>query len=100
MPNWQYKLDLKDLWEKYDKGELTPQEGGKEVAKRLQNLIPLLPTQFQDEANKIADAFEIEIDDIDDFDRILNDLYDLADTPLSTPTGQMQRKLMWVATSF
>jgi hypothetical protein len=100
MANWQNKLDLKDLWEKYDKGELAPREIGKQLSVRLLKLMPSLPKEFQEEIHKIALAFETEIDDIDDFDNILNDLYDLADTPLPTPAGQMQRKLMWVATSF
>ncbi len=101
MANWQHRLDLIDLWKKYDKGEITPEEEGKEVAKRLRKLIPSFPKEFHDEANNIADAFENEVEDVKDFDRVLDSLYDLADTTLPTPSSEwMPRKLMWVATSF
>jgi hypothetical protein len=99
MANWQHRLELRDLWEKYRKGQITPIDEGKEVAKRLRNLIPKLPTQFQDGAEEIAIRFDGDIENIEDFDNVLSDLYDLADTALPTPSGEyMPRKLMWVAT--
>lgn len=97
MANWQHTLDLKDLWKQYDKGEETIKVLGGEVAKLLRGVS--LPEQFSDEVEEIAFGFE-QVEDVEEFDNTLEQLYDLADTPLPTPAGQMQRKLLWVATTF
>jgi hypothetical protein len=72
------------------------EELSKEVAKRLRNL--KLPDDFNDEKDELADRFENEVEDVEEFDSVLSALYDLADTPLPTPKGQMQHKLMWIET--
>ena len=42
--------------------------------------------------------FEYCEEDVEEFDGILEELYDWADTFLPTPKGEMQRKLCWIAT--
>ena len=98
MTDWQFKLDLKDIWNRYDaSGEekMSIQELSCEVAKRLRKLE--LPEEFKARANKLASRFE-RIKQVESFDKVLAALYDLADTQLPTPLGLMQRRLMWVAT--
>lgn len=96
MANWVNKLELKDLWEAFDNEKMTSAEVGKEVAKRLR-VLPL-PDDFQGDQEEIAGMFENEVENEDDFNLVLDKLYDLADSPLPTPIGQMQRKLIWVNT--
>lgn len=96
MSNWVNRLDLKDLWKAKDENKLTIQELAKEVAKRIKN--KYFYDRYKDELEDIVINFETCSDDVEEFDSILSDLYDWADTPLATPIGQMQRKMCWVAT--
>jgi uroporphyrinogen-III synthase len=97
MANWIHKLDLKDLFDAYDNKEKTTAEVGKETAKRLRALH--LPEDFQSDQEDIAGMFE-EVETQQEFNEVLNELYDLGDCPLPTPKGQMERKLIWIATTF
>jgi transposase len=97
MANWINKLDLKDLWEAYDNKTMTSAETGKETAKRLRALH--LPTDFEGKQEDIAEMFE-GVETQQEFNYALNELYDLGDSRLPTPKGQMERKLIWIATTF
>ena len=95
MAKWINTLDLSDLWNRYDEGTITPQEIGAEIATRLQTLP--LPLQFRDEVDDIVEELE-DVQDIDSFNDIMHALWDLGDTSLPTPVGEMQRKLIWIRT--
>jgi septation ring formation regulator EzrA len=105
MANWTHKLELKDLHDKHENGEITVEELSKEVAKRLRALCaqntPPIPVELLEEAEDIAQEFEDLPEDTDEYDYILGKLYDWADTPL--PTGRhisfsQQPRLCWVNT--
>jgi len=75
MKKWKYRLELKDLWDKRNGGEITIQQMGKEISKRIKNL----PCYKQEEDLEIiSDDFEF-IEDIDNFDNVLEQLYNWAD---------------------
>ncbi len=97
MANWKYRLELKDLWDNFESGELTIENLGKEVARRLRELH--LPPKFSYLSEVLVNRFEC-VKDVDEFDGILEGLYDLGDTSLPTPNGEIQRKLklIWVNT--
>ena len=97
MANWKFRLDLKDIWHKYSDTEVYDHanEMGKLVAERLKLL--KLPVKFRHEQTRLVDAFE-NVDDLDEFNNYMNDLYDLADTRLDNEWNG--NKLMWVATNF
>ena len=85
MANWKYKVQLGDLMGKYEDGELTADQVGKQFAKRLEEL-PFAKTECVDGwdcahcvFNNIVDAFKHEINDEDDFDAVLGSLYDFGD---------------------
>lgn len=96
MAKWVNRLELKDLWEKHNKEELTTEQVAKEIAKRIRRLSCY--KEYEDELENIAIDFEFCSNDVEEFDNILSTLYDWADTPLPTLPGQMQRKMCWVAT--
>jgi len=96
MANWMHRLDLKDLWKKRDVGEITVQQLGKEIAKRIRKLKCF--KRYEDVLEDIAVEFGCVDESTDEFDLILKELYDWADEPVPTPVGQMQRKNCWVAT--
>ena len=98
MANWKYKLELKDLWKARDEGKLTIQELGKKVAERIRQA-----TFYMKHKNQIRDIlreFDCVEEDVEEFDNILSDLYDWADSLLLTRRGEMQRKMCWVSTHF
>jgi len=97
MSNWVYHLNLKDLWEKRDKNTISVQELGKQVANRIRKLSCF--KKYERELEDITTKFEFSESE-EEFDNILSDLYDWADTPLFTIRGQMQRKMCWIATLF
>ena len=96
MSKWVNRLNLKDLWAKRNEGKLTIQELGKQVARRIRKM-PCYK-KYEEELEDIVLQFEVVGEYVNEFDLILNQLYDWADTPLLTPKGQMQRKMCWVAT--
>jgi len=100
MPKWVNKLDLKDLWKQRDEGKITISELGKAVADRIKKSKFYKLKTHEQSLREIVLDFEDCIDDVEEFDEILERLYDWADTPLLTRLGQMQRKMCWIATQF
>ena len=105
MSDWTHHIELKDLHDKSRAGALTPVELGKALAPRIRALIeantPPIPTDLIAEAEDIAYRFEHDVETIDDYDDILSDLYDWADTELPHKAGipfSMRPKLCWVNT--
>ena len=98
MSKWVNTLDLKDLWKAREEGNLTIQELGKAVADRIRKS-KFYERKIHEEAlREIVLNFEDCSNDVEEFDSILSELYDWADTCLYTPLGYMQRKMCWIAT--
>jgi len=87
MSKWKYRLNLKDLWEARDKGNLTIQELAKKIAVRLRH--KAFYKKFQDDLDDIIDYFENCTENVTEFDCHLGMLYDWAD-------GER----CWIATRF
>jgi len=96
MSQWQSRLDLKDLWTRRKEGKLTIQQLAKAIAKRIRKH-PFYERE-EDTLEEIALNFECCEEDVEEFDNILSDLYDWANTPLDNNFGG--KKMCWVATSF
>ena len=96
MSIWKNRLDLKDLWEKRDKQEITLQKMGKEIAKRIRLL--RCYKREEDTLEDIALNFEYMEEDVNEFDSILAELYDWGDISLDGKFGG--KKMCWIATRF
>ena len=107
MTDWRHKLEIADLHKSYQSGEITSPNLGVAVAKRLRSLIDdkhklsPIPEELLDEADDIASEFKSGIKTIDDYDQILERLYDWGDTvldhPDNTPFHRIP-KLCWINT--
>lgn len=88
MTDWKNRIDLADLHDKYEAGTITPPELGKQVASRLRKLLKTarLSDDLKQEAEEIADEFEMGVEDVDDYDNVLERLYDWGDTELPHPS--------------
>ena len=96
MGKWQNKLELKDLWKAREEKKISVSELAREIAKRIRTL-PCYD-DYDLELEDISTEFETIDNNVDDFDNVLERLYDWADTPLPTPRGEWQRRLCWVST--
>ena len=75
MANWKYKLELRDLKDKYENDELSIENLGTEMGKRLRNLkLELEDKHFQGDLDSVAEDFETTCNTVENFDNILNDL--------------------------
>jgi len=104
MTDWQLKIDLSDFWHKYP-DELTLQEIAIKLVFVLENFKKIVKKRFPDyleSFEEIIDNFQAfaedeSLDDPDNFDDALEDLYDWADTHLDErPFGG--KKLCWIST--
>lgn len=114
MADWQRKLELKDEWPKTRNGELSVSQLADIVADRLEALEPFgdkeLDRSLDYEREEIIEEFRAlaEDADVDDFDEVLERLYDWADTPMGGGRGVnipgvfsgilAGKKACWVAT--
>jgi hypothetical protein len=98
MANWTHRLELKDLWEEFDNGTKTVDAIAKEVSTRLKAL--KLPEDFEGDQYDIIERLDESDINEQEFNDIMNRLYDLGDCALPTPMGQMTRKLIWINTAF
>ena len=107
MANWQYKLNFKDLWKKHKAGEMPIYEVAENATSRIEWLLLQLRKRghvYQDLADEMEydilpqiEAFaEDKNENPDDFDYILEDLYNWADTALDNEWPV--KRLCWVAT--
>ena len=102
MAQWMNVLDISQAWHKADKREICIQELAKIIAEELEK-IDALDDYLNAEKNEIADCFtdlseDEEAGDVD-FNYIMSDLYDWADTPLDNKVFN-GKKLCWVKTYF
>lgn len=93
MAQWVHELNFKDLWEAHDKELIKLPDMAKEVAKRIKNA-PFYK-KYEDDLEEIAEDFK-HVEEVDEFDEILERLYDWADLSLD---GKLNgRKMCWIRT--
>ena len=100
MANWQRKLSLIDEWNKHDTGEITIQALAKLVAERIRSLDKFGDEEIDEQRDEIANDFEAlaedENADVNDFDYMLQSLYDWGDRSLDDKWNG--KKVCWIAT--
>jgi hypothetical protein len=98
MANWTRTLDLTDFWENPE----SPQYAAKLICERLRVLPPHGRDDIDGKREDLTFEFECLAGDpdctYDDFDHLMNDLYDWGDTPLDTHWNG--RKVCWIKTRF
>jgi hypothetical protein len=78
MADWKTVLDISDLHSAYKRGDLLPSALAKSVVERLKkNKFALLEAETYSEVEEIIFEFN-DVDDIDDYDEALEQLYDFA----------------------
>lgn len=95
MASWKYILDIKTEWEQCKENKITVQELGKIISKKLIEVSSSMSDDLKYEAEDIAECFN-SVEDVEDFDSLMNDLYDFADTIIVE--GWSETRLMWVNT--
>jgi hypothetical protein len=102
MADWKRKLNLLPEWDMAKEGKITTAELATSVADKIRNLEP-----FPEEHRSLNEELElIEFDfreagkdpdlDVDDFDSLMDTLYDWADTPLDDKWNGA--KACWIMT--
>lgn len=97
MSNWKYKIDLKDVWAKLSDDEIEIPEGGKQIAEILRKHKAY--REYETELEAIAEQFE-DVEEQDDFNSILQELYDWGDTTIPPLNAWPPNKIAWIATQF
>lgn len=78
MQNWKHQIELGDLHNKHEKGELTIQEVGKQLGNRLEKLrLKYYPEDWHLE--EYVWWLHDDVNDVNDYDNILAEIYDWAD---------------------
>lgn len=100
MANWQLHLKMQPEWSMALEGEITHQELAGTIAKRLKELRDIGSARADRERVEIADDFEaLSTDpwsDEDDFDHLMDMLYDWGDMSLDDKWNG--RKVCWIDT--
>ncbi len=100
MADWQRKLEIADLHNGYRAGTVSVSDLASGVADRLAKLSAFNNEDLDTERDEIVEEFRClskENDpNIDDYDEVLERLYNWADTPLSNDWNP--QKVCWVAT--
>lgn len=104
MSNWKYTLDLHDIWEKLDqdnKKHISLEEGAMLIAKKMSELN--IKGEFKEDWELLIQEFKnFDSDDVDDFDYLMSNLYDLGDEDVTTIISHngLRNKLCWIKTLF
>jgi hypothetical protein len=95
MANWRYQINLSDLREQYEEKKMTIDEFGKKIAERFRAQSWF--EKVQDDIDDILGSLEC-IESEEDFNNIIEELYDWGDTTLPTPRSQMPmfNKMCWI----
>jgi hypothetical protein len=96
MSYWKNRLDIKTEWVKAKNGEMTPEELGKIIAKKIRQL-----KCYQDEVDTLEElvyGFENITDGVREFDDLMEQLYDWGDIKLNDRFPP--DKMCWIATNF
>jgi len=95
MANWQRHLNLKDMWDSGDVHLIA-----KTASDRLRDLLPFNDGQLDyirvDLAEQFADIADDPTSSTNEFDYVMEELYDWADTKLDSEWNG--KKVCWVAT--
>lgn len=105
MSNWQMRIDLSDFWHKYP-DELTLHDISKKLVAKLKLAHPEVKKRFPRYSKSfitIIKEFELFANgevtlnsNVEEFNQILDRLYDWADTSLDNEVGG--KKLCWINT--
>lgn len=105
MANWQRTLNLLPEWKQAENKEISVQEMAKVVSQRLAMVTPFDDYSIEEERRELIDEFTIisEINDGDDlienFDSVMDQLYDWADQKVGNSESFFDRKkVCWVKT--
>ena len=84
MANWRLKIDVKELWKRGNDRTISANEFAKRFGEILENHKTKVKTMatyydFVKYENFIDDAKNNEFEDFDDFDELLNDVYNFFD---------------------
>ena len=105
MADWQRTLNLLPEWKQTQDGKISPSDMAGVISKRLLDLRPFGGDEFGVDHERVvmAEAFEdLSTDaevDTEEFDALMSDLYDWADTRLDDGVGFFgAQKACWVKT--
>lgn len=101
MARWQRQLELGDIMSAVRKGSTTLPQAAGEIAARLKAVrrFPADPdiNEARDDIVQLFRDYAADgLNDVEDFDGILSELYDWADTPLDG--NYLGRKVCWIST--
>lgn len=101
MSKWIRRLEIADEWEKASDGEISVSALARVIAEKLKALRPLKGFDDADEERRdLAEQFADAATDTDlsksEFDDLMSDLYDWADTPLDDNFAG--KKACWINT--
>ena len=102
MADWEYHIDLKEIWKDYDEETIDVVTAGKNVAQKLRGFkaqLQVISSCF-DDLDEIIFLFEHESETEEEFNFAMSELYNWGDTDMPTPPGKMQRKLAFIHTTF
>jgi len=107
MANWKYTLSLKDF---YHSDDLSINKKAEMVAERIEKTFPknwfdFDSDSYKEEINEILDDFrwlsvdgDMRENDTDEFDNIMEDLYDWADQEVEPYRKWPPNKMCWIET--
>jgi hypothetical protein len=98
MANWQYRLDIKDIWQRAARGEILPYQLAHGIAERMKQL-NIQDDDFQQIMDDFATLPAEDYVTFDDTDDIMEALYDWGDTTLPPYSVWPRHKMCWIATS-
>lgn len=100
MANWQSRLNIGTAWRRHKAGKTTLAELAMSIAGELQSLKPI-SNEPEGERESLIEQFlcfaNDDCDDVEDFDGLMEQLYDWADTPLDNEWPG--KKVCWVETT-
>lgn len=101
MANWKYRVDLADLKDKYEDGEIDISELRDGVVERLEELKTKIKDSYYKELlQEITDSFICEVFDEKDFNNVMGDLFDWGDIETSPSKSTMKNRLCWIGLAF
>jgi hypothetical protein len=104
MANWKYKIELKADSDRCDDGEITIAQLSGIVAEKLKalpcyNSPGNIGTTLLEIVERFADLSEDENAEQDEFNSILQELYDWGDTEIG-PVAWPKHRLCWIGFAF
>ena len=105
MAEWQRTLDLSDIWEQAKNRSISAWEFAKIVGDRLEKIKPFAETNevntranmtLEDVVDSFAGFAQDKIEDWDELDYVLRELYDWGDISLDNQFGG--KKVCWIKT--